>query len=154
MGVFDESICDCCVCPMQCVLEQLEGQLVGLRTTAGNFDAILDNVNNFIVNYTDGVSSNRNLAISQIIAFEFDPELNPNGIRLKPLKNSVGECKCIEDPITNLLNSLKGKEEVEIIFLNGSISGIITNVGNGVVLVGDNVIISTCNIIIVTPIPT
>ncbi|NBI28252.1 hypothetical protein [Chengkuizengella marina] len=25
MGVFDESICDCCVCPMQCVLEQLIG---------------------------------------------------------------------------------------------------------------------------------
>ncbi|MDP5275056.1 hypothetical protein [Chengkuizengella axinellae] len=23
MGVFDKTICDCCVCPMQCVMQQL-----------------------------------------------------------------------------------------------------------------------------------
>ena len=32
MGHFDETICNCCVCPMQCVLEQLVGEAVEIET--------------------------------------------------------------------------------------------------------------------------
>ncbi|NDI35451.1 hypothetical protein [Chengkuizengella sediminis] len=54
MGNFDKSICDCCVCPMQCVLEQLEGQQISrVDTPVGSQNnVLLNSVEDFIA-FTD-----------------------------------------------------------------------------------------------------
>ncbi|MDP5273242.1 hypothetical protein [Chengkuizengella axinellae] len=52
MGVFDESKCDCCVCPMQCVLEQLVGEEVGILTPTFVGGTTLNQVEDFIA-FTD-----------------------------------------------------------------------------------------------------
>ncbi|MDP5274466.1 hypothetical protein [Chengkuizengella axinellae] len=55
MGVFDESKCDCCVCPMQCVIEQLVGlgDVIGIATpTFVISNVTINKVKDFIV-FTD-----------------------------------------------------------------------------------------------------
>ncbi|NBI31215.1 hypothetical protein [Chengkuizengella marina] len=56
MGVFDESKCDCCVCPMQCVLEQLIGRedILLYTTVSVKGVATITGVTNFIVSTTVG----------------------------------------------------------------------------------------------------
>ncbi|MDP5275096.1 hypothetical protein [Chengkuizengella axinellae] len=59
MGVFDESICDCCVCPMQCVLEQMVniGEVGILTQTFAEEEVIINQVKDFIA-FTNSDLSN------------------------------------------------------------------------------------------------
>ncbi|MFS1511371.1 hypothetical protein VQL36_02890 [Chengkuizengella sp. SCS-71B] len=157
MGHFAKSICDCCVCPMKCILMQLMEQQITvdfLRTTFGqiNISFTIDRIEDFIV-FTD----QGNIAICQIVALGFNMEAD---IKLKPIrKNFVGECACCEDPMTNLLNSMKGQK---ISIPSSTITeATIADVGEGIVLLKDlltNIgvgfdlgIASTCALDIVAP---
>ncbi|NDI34682.1 hypothetical protein [Chengkuizengella sediminis] len=142
MGHFDKSLCDCCVCPMECVLKQLIGKNINVSVLFGS-EVILvpvkvERVENFIL-FTD----NGDFAIHSIIAvsMDFDPQ-----IQLKPIEKNIGECACIEDPMTSLLNS-KINQNVNIVGLDA----IILKVGEGIVLAKGEIdgmtlffIISTC----------
>ncbi|MDP5275656.1 hypothetical protein [Chengkuizengella axinellae] len=134
MGQFDKTICDCCVCPMQCVLEQLIGQFVGIITTREGNELTINNVDDFTVFATDGANQNYSIPICNVSAvFSIPISLQ---IELKPSRTNVkGECSCCEDPTNRLLNTLSRSQELEFTFLNGSTSGFIRDIGEGIVLV-------------------
>ncbi|NDI33601.1 hypothetical protein [Chengkuizengella sediminis] len=108
MGHFDRSICNCCVCPMQCALKQLadaQTEITVIVTTLGAIlptapavSFTLTEVKDFIVTTSEGID----IAICQIITVGF--LTLPTDFKLKPIrKDVVGECVCCEDPMTNLL---------------------------------------------------
>ncbi|MFS1513394.1 hypothetical protein VQL36_13250 [Chengkuizengella sp. SCS-71B] len=151
MGVFDKSICDCCVCPMQCVLEQLKGERIriGFLSNQGSFSfsnpTNVNRVENFIL-FTD--SDDYAIHTIDFIILDFVPDPQ---IQLKPIKNSLGECACIEGPMTNLLESRIN----QTVRINRSIEVNIVKVGQGIVSVKDIVasadnfpfgLFSTCSI--------
>ncbi|NDI36349.1 hypothetical protein [Chengkuizengella sediminis] len=139
MGVFDKPKCDCCVCPMQCALEQLvesQTQINVIVTTRGAITIFLGTftlteVKDFIAT----TSLEIDIAICQIITVGF--QTLPTDFKLKPVrKDVVGECACCEDPMTNLLKSKIGQQIS--IPSGGGPSGIISagvkDVGEGIVL--------------------
>ncbi|MFS1511360.1 hypothetical protein VQL36_02835 [Chengkuizengella sp. SCS-71B] len=158
MGVFDKNLCDCCVCPMQCVLEQLVGVGSEIQNVAiifnfagATIDDITD-VNNFNL-FTIRSGSGRRfiIPICQVIGVElFNSQPINLNINLKPVrKDSKGECSCCEDPATDVLKRMIG-ERVNVRFSNASRTGTIMNVGEGIVILSDDpliqTILSTCNI--------
>ncbi|NBI28335.1 hypothetical protein [Chengkuizengella marina] len=152
MGAFDKSICDCCVCPMQCVLEQLVGVGdVNIITPTANNLVIINQVKDLIA-----FTSNGNIPICHITATQFSQKLVPDGIKLKPIKKSKGECDCCEEPITNLANSMIG-EMVEIEFISPfpfPFVDEIINVGEGIVVgrfFNETDIFSSCAITRIIP---
>ncbi|NBI28337.1 hypothetical protein [Chengkuizengella marina] len=139
MGALDRTICDCCVCPMQCVLEQLIDKTVSFfllgTTGAGQFnDATIERVEGFKVFTNKGIVAFHTISF---VILNFEP--NPP-IKVKPTKNDIGECACIEDSTTNLLNSMKKKQVV----ISDSISGTIDNVGEGIILLKDVSFLGSC----------
>ncbi|NDI34655.1 hypothetical protein [Chengkuizengella sediminis] len=133
MGHFDETICDCCVCPMQCVLKQLiREEVVQIETRTDSVNLQITEVKNFIVSgIDDGTGEVVHFPICNISAV-FPRETF--SLELKPIKKSTkGECVCCEDPITNLANSLKG-ETVFIDYIGGGTPAIIRDVGEGIVI--------------------
>lgn len=128
MGFFDESICDCCVCPMQYVLEQLAGKEVDIRFVSGN--PVLTNLNdveNFIA-FTD----QGDFPICNIVAARIEEFIT---INLIPIKKSIGECGCCEDPMTNLANSLE-RQTVVVEIINSGVTNelLIVDVGEGIII--------------------
>ena len=119
------SLCDCCVSPLQSVLQQLVGQTVILATIADPpnhlplfFLFTIIEVNDFLVTVTDGVTTYV-VNISDVIAVGFLPP-GPT-INLLPPVNSGCECDCRERPIRQLLNTLIGST-VNLLVSNGSIA--------------------------------
>ncbi|MFS1514337.1 hypothetical protein VQL36_18195 [Chengkuizengella sp. SCS-71B] len=54
MSFLDDSICKCCVCPMQCVLDQLKGEIVTISTTTGDeLDLTIIDAKDFILSTFD-----------------------------------------------------------------------------------------------------
>ncbi|NDI33542.1 hypothetical protein [Chengkuizengella sediminis] len=156
MGVFDKSVCDCCVCPMQCVLEQLTGVDVAIDTPISRDFTIITSVENFIVSTSDA----GDIPICQITHVDI---LDPTNTiitnvlsALKPIKNSKGKCACCEDPMTNLLRFEIGSL-FAIEFIGGIFGTEILGVGEGIVVGpcsggGSLDIYSTCSITRVIPI--
>ncbi|MFS1513964.1 hypothetical protein VQL36_16185 [Chengkuizengella sp. SCS-71B] len=130
MGVFDKSKCDCCVCPMQCVLEQLVGvQNVTIAApTFASVGVIINQVKNFIA-FTSG----GDIPICQITGVAtLDPTIPVN---LKPIKKSNGECACCEGPIINVAKSLIGQNvEIEFISIGDAVIVKLVDVGEGIVV--------------------
>ncbi|MFS1513387.1 hypothetical protein VQL36_13215 [Chengkuizengella sp. SCS-71B] len=160
MGHFDESICDCCVCPMQCVLEELvEVEGLVIDTPVNNIPTTITGVNDFIASTTDG-----DIPVCQITHVEIinppDTLITTALSALKPIrKNSKGECACCEDPMTNLLKFEIGNTfEVEFIGTTGPFTNEILGVGEGILIGVDSGpslfldIYSTCAITRVIPI--
>ncbi|MFS1514125.1 hypothetical protein VQL36_17010 [Chengkuizengella sp. SCS-71B] len=153
---FDKSICDCCDCPMQFVLEQFRGDVVSILTgTFGPLTIQITKVKNFIVsgiNRSPGMDPNPvHFPICNIRAFT--PLSTTRIPNVKPIqKNTKGKCVCCEDPITNVANALKGKE----VLIPGSPPFIIEKVGEGIVIgifvsppvdpFGSTIIFSSCEI--------
>ncbi|MDP5275566.1 hypothetical protein [Chengkuizengella axinellae] len=141
MGVFQENLCDCCVCPMQCALKQFEGESILVVTTIdliGGVALPVDNVSVQDFNLT-GMNGDNFICfpINQILFFTTQ---TPRPITLKPNKqNAKGNCACIENAATNKFNVN------ELVNMSGLITGIVTNVGEGVVVINDSFIASTCN---------
>ncbi|WP_162037034.1 hypothetical protein [Chengkuizengella sediminis] len=136
MGVFDESICDCCVCPMQCVLEQLIGKEVGINVSSSGVELFviiqIEEVKNFIVSGTDENGVRINFPICKIVSVTPPSEAFP--LNLKPIQKSTkGECVCCEDPITDLANSLSGRKVTIFPFPEDIVT--ICEVGEGIVIV-------------------
>ena len=116
-------LCDCCVSPLQSVLQQLVGQTVILATIADApnvpplfFLFTIIKVNDFLVTVTDGVTTYV-VNISDVIGVGFLPP-GPT-INLLPPVNSGCECDCRERPIRQLLNTLIGST-VNLLVSNGS----------------------------------
>ncbi|MDP5272666.1 hypothetical protein [Chengkuizengella axinellae] len=148
MGVFDESKCDCCVCPMQCVLEQLVNREVGIITPTFQDVGTLNQVKDFIA-FTDFGQ----FPISQIsIAIIFDT-INPINL-IKSNKKNKGECACCEDPITNLAKSMIG-ETVDIDFIGDNFEDTrIIDVGEGIIVSifnGEIYFFSSCKVTLISP---
>ncbi|NDI35633.1 hypothetical protein [Chengkuizengella sediminis] len=147
MSIFGDTKCDCCVCPMQCVLEQLVGEEVSiLIQTTNPVSQVINEVNDFIVFTSQG-----NYPICNVVAV-FVPMPSRN-LRLKPIKKNVGECSCCEAPMTNVLKLLKGKDVfVETLGIVPNILGTVTDVGEGIAVVTGSgtsnfpTVISTCAI--------
>ncbi|NDI35049.1 hypothetical protein [Chengkuizengella sediminis] len=142
MGFFDDSICDCCVYPMQCVLEQLVGETLSSLGTFINIlsDVTIDEVTDFIAFTSEG-----RIPICQITFIRLIPT---EQLKLKPIRKSKGGCACCEDPTTNLLSSFKGKD-VTVIPLPPEgfiLTGTVFDVGEGIVNLNNLFYISTCAI--------
>ncbi|NBI31217.1 hypothetical protein [Chengkuizengella marina] len=140
MGIFDKTKCDCCVCPMQCVLKELEGETVDISTTTNVLNSVtINEVKDFNLFSSEGI-----IPISQITSASILP---PIQVKLKPIRISKGECSCCEDPITKLLSTLIGKV-VEIgIEPNFIVFGTVSEVGQGNVNIENVAYVSTCSII-------
>ena len=117
------SVCDCCITPLQSVLQQLVGQTVILATVADAanvqplfFLLTITKVNDFLVTVTDGVTTFV-VNISDVIGVGF---LSPGPtINLLPPVDSGCECDCRERPIRQLLDTLIGST-VNLLVSNGS----------------------------------
>lgn len=117
------SLCDCCVSPMQFVLQQLVGQNVILSTVADApnvpplfflFDIV--EVNDFLVTVT-GAAGTFVVNISDVTGVGFLPP-GPT-INLLPPVNSGCDCDCRERPIRQLLDTLIGSTVI-LLTINGS----------------------------------
>ncbi|MFS1512552.1 hypothetical protein VQL36_08965 [Chengkuizengella sp. SCS-71B] len=157
MGQFDRTICDCCVCPMQCVIKQLVGQTDVLISTPVSQEAnvTINSVENFIADTDAGIYSICNVtAVSSATL--------GTSTTLKPVRqDKKGACSCCENPATNELNKLVN-QNVAIEFITqvpGNVfqiplEGTILKVGEGIVIlnpacgqnVGNPIAISTCQI--------
>ena len=116
------SLCDCCVSPLQSVLQQLVGQTVILPTIADPpntpffFLYTIIEVNDFLVTVT-GPAGTFVVNISDVIGVAFSP---PGPIiNLLPPANSGCECDCRERPYRQLLSTLIGST-VYLLVSNGS----------------------------------
>ena len=132
------SLCDCCVSPLQSVLQQLVGQTVILPTIADPPNSpffilyTIVEVNDFLVTVT-GAAGTFVVNISDVIGVGFLP---PGPIiNLLPPANSGCECDCRERPFRQLLSTLIGST-VNIIVSNGSTATNFTveQTGLGIVL--------------------
>ncbi|NBI28495.1 hypothetical protein [Chengkuizengella marina] len=155
MGHFDKTKCDCCVCPMQCVLEQFINEEVIILTNFPGPAVIqikINKVENFIVSGLDIADNNIahvsicNIVTATIVTTRKLPDVKPIQ------QNTKGECVCCEDPITNVANSLLGKP----ICITGGVGCdivIIVKVGEGIVIAEDitkrNVVFSSCALSII-----
>ncbi|MDP5275280.1 hypothetical protein [Chengkuizengella axinellae] len=146
MGFFQESICDCCYCPMQFALKQFEGEVVFISTLLDpNIELNLSSVEDFIVFGT--MNGDRAcVPVSEIFSFASMITKPPAGL-VKPIQKSVkGKCGCIEDPMTNKFNV------GDIVSINGSPPLQVNAVGEGIVVVNlldspIHTIISICNVV-------
>ncbi|NBI28328.1 hypothetical protein [Chengkuizengella marina] len=165
MGVIDRTICDCCVCPMQCVMKQLitnqDPEAPIIFTPVSQTRVFINSVDNFIADTNMGFFPVCNVtAVSTILL--------SSSTLLKPVRNDVkGECKCCEDPATKQLTSLGIGAEVTIEFISGPgffaipLTGNILKVGEGIVILKNvvdsagaqvnNIAISTCQITNINP---
>ncbi|NDI37177.1 hypothetical protein [Chengkuizengella sediminis] len=147
MGVFDKTICDCCVGPMQCVLEQLMGKEIIFNTFGGSLCFPIMEVKNFIVSGEVFGGQKATIPICNITTIR-SLEDEQFTVNLKPIqKNIKGECVCCENPITNFTNSLPRGEEVLIRLFDQTVEGTIGDVGQGLVIVEEenqNVAVSSC----------
>ncbi|NDI33225.1 hypothetical protein [Chengkuizengella sediminis] len=160
--MFEKTICDCCACPIQRVCEQLIGEEgVSIRSDGGGFDIIIQEAKNFIVS---GPSTDMfNPGILHISSSTINSVTFPSSIEidLKPIQNnSKGECICLENPMTNLANSLLNKEFVSIQGIILELEEVvICKVGKGVMIVkekDDNenfIAVSTCKVSTITELP-
>jgi hypothetical protein len=105
------SVCDCCVSPMQNVLEQLIGVTVILSTVADapNVQPLLTNVtinevNDFLVTVVDEATNTTSIvSIADVTAVLFSPGTE---ITLDAPMNFPGECDCRERPLRELFDTL------------------------------------------------
>ncbi|NDI35785.1 hypothetical protein [Chengkuizengella sediminis] len=149
MGQFDRTICDCCVCPMQCVMQQLVGQTdVQIITPVSNeFNITILSVDNFIADTSAGFYAICNVTAVRSDTLGIDTTLKPVRLDVK------GECSCCEDPATNEFIKLINQEVgIEFISFGSGISqGTVLNVGEGIVISDDgggggSIAISTCQV--------
>ncbi|NBI31211.1 hypothetical protein [Chengkuizengella marina] len=163
MGAFHRTTCDCCVCPMQCVMKQLEdrGPIIISTTVSQEFN-LIKSVENFIADTLDG-------EIPEFFPVCKVTAVGSNALDittdLKPLRRDIkGKCNCCEDPTTNELVSLGIGTEVSVEFVTQTpgdrfrvpLTGNILSFGEGIVILdnvsdgeGDelpNFAISTCQI--------
>ncbi|MDP5276256.1 hypothetical protein [Chengkuizengella axinellae] len=158
MSVFDKTICDCCVCPMQCVLKALERQEVELFTRSEGFIGVtISRVEDFIVFTEEGGK----FAICNITAVSIAPSaFTP--FPLKPIQtNNKGLCACCEEPMTNVARSrMREGQPFDIEFISSpeavpAPGVLIQQVGEGIVfgLVVENtpMFFSTCAMTRISP---
>ncbi|SCM93638.1 Uncharacterized protein BWINRASL_01624 [Bacillus mycoides] len=119
-------LCNCCVSPMQNVLQQLIGQTVILGTIADQPNTIprfylftITSVNNFLVTVTNGTTFYV-VNISDVIGVGFLPPGPP--ITLLSSADSGCECDCRERPIRQVLDIRIGST-VDLVLSNGSTTG-------------------------------
>ncbi|WP_160645129.1 hypothetical protein [Chengkuizengella marina] len=131
MGAYDRSICDCCVCPMKCILEQLIGEeSVFIVTDKTALTGTLLEVKDFIAFLEMAPDSINRYPMNQIFAVFIEGQFD---FKIKPIRKDIGECSCTEEPTTRLANNLVN-ETVDIIAGAAAVTGKITKVGEGIVI--------------------
>ncbi|MDP5275569.1 hypothetical protein [Chengkuizengella axinellae] len=142
MRFFQESICDCCFCPMQCALKEFIQEEVNIFTLFGNISPLVVNiftVEDFIVMGTSANGEEIIIPVSKILYFN---PVQSKQINLKPIQRNIkGTCTCLEDSITS---KFKINETVNV----GRLQGVVRAVGEGVVILNNEAgqnIVSTCN---------
>ncbi len=114
----DESVCDCCVGPMQDVLTQLIGAVVRIGTidnSSGSFpSATIIDVNDFIVVIRQGANTYA-LPICLVSGVE-------GGTRVRDLvlisptgDEGGGECFCCERPVREFFDSILSSDQVDML---------------------------------------
>jgi len=138
-GEAEGCLCDCCVTPMQNVLQQLIGETVIILTVADtpNTEPSLSmvtptSVNDFLAFVTDGVT-NSVVTTADVIATGFIPP-GPRIILIPPIDSGC-ECDCRERPLRVLFNTLIGAR-VSIKVSNGSLAEnfLVEGTGLGIVI--------------------
>ncbi|NDI35109.1 hypothetical protein [Chengkuizengella sediminis] len=132
MGFSDESICDCCIYPMQSMLEQVVGQTMSIvafpQYLFGGITLI--KVNNFIA-FFDVSGTIVEFPIHKIVALQI---AKPFDFNLKPIRKSEGECSYSKEIINSAKSKIGG--ETFIIALT-SFMGIVRNVGEGMIILSE-----------------
>ncbi|NBI28253.1 hypothetical protein [Chengkuizengella marina] len=144
---FNRTFCDCCVCPMKSVCEQLIDCEVNICTISAFLGGVkISDVEDFNVIGTLG-GTPICIPISRITGIFVSPSKT---INLKPIKKDVkGECACIEESATN---KFEKEKSVEVIFpCEGQrrCEGTVNQVGEGIVIVSspsEQCILSTCQV--------
>ncbi|MDP5273653.1 hypothetical protein [Chengkuizengella axinellae] len=157
--MFDKTLCDCCVCPMQCICQQLAE--LGIEVTIFsreqrfNFFEIQEAKNFIVTGLQSGETMQSFLPTANISYIEIDETVSFNLKQIQ--KNIKGECACAEDPITNVAQSLIN-ETVAICIQadDGDLEVIICDVGEGIVIAKEvngtpMYAISSCAITGITP---
>ncbi|NDI33151.1 hypothetical protein [Chengkuizengella sediminis] len=150
MGAFDKTICDCCVCPMECVLKQLEELSIPLVNIIDS--SLMDNISNATIQAVEDFvlfTNNGNVPIHSIFSVGFDSASDPLTLK-QPKNDKKGKCACIEDPATNMLKNMIGSFAV----ISNTIAGTVSRVGEGILIlenaadslggVYDFAVVSTC----------
>jgi hypothetical protein len=161
----ETSVCDCCVSPLQNVLQQLIGEMVILPTIADPpnetpilFLVTINEVNDFLVTVTNEITNITSVvSIADLLGVAFLP--GPD-IELEPPVDFTGECACREIPLRQLFDTLIGST-VDIRLSQGSVAANFTvdRTGLGIVIgdlpIDDETIItaaiSLCKITQVNP---
>ncbi|WP_051314614.1 hypothetical protein [Alteribacter aurantiacus] len=106
------SVCDCCVFPMQSILEQLVNQVVTISTDSDQpnmapllTDVTITSVNDFLVT-VEGESGTSVVSIADVLVVAFEPGTD---IQLEPPVDFPGECNCQERPLRELFDALIGQ---------------------------------------------
>jgi hypothetical protein len=122
----ETSICDCCVSPLQNVLQQLIGEMVILPTIADPpneppllFLVTINDVNDFLVTVTNEITATTSVvSIADLLGVAFLP--GPD-IELEPPVDFPGECACRERPLRQLFDTLIGST-VDVRLSQGSVA--------------------------------
>ncbi len=146
------SLCDCCVEPMQDVLEQLVGRVVRIGTTdtsSGLYPSatILD-VDDFIVTIRQG--SNTIALPICLVAGVQAPQVQNIQLLEPPVDEAGGECDCCERPLREFFEGIS-KADVDVLgtAFNNLTNVLILDTGEGIVKVRNNnnfIALSLCKI--------
>ena len=125
-------------------------QLINRNVSIFNLDNVrTGTITGFVSNggYIVVLNNNIFIPICHIVTIE---NLTQFPLTFPSVEPSTGTCSCCEDPVTNLLNQNRGRNVTintsSIAPLFTPVSGIITDVGEGLVEISDRFIISTCEI--------
>ncbi|WP_051314615.1 hypothetical protein [Alteribacter aurantiacus] len=106
------SVCDCCVQPMQAILEQLRGVEVILPTVADQvneppllFIVTIEEVNDFLVTVRDAFDVISIVSIHDTLGVAYIRGTGPE-VQLEPPVNLPGECNCQERALREEFNGL------------------------------------------------
>ena len=145
------SICDCCVEPMQYVLEQLIGRVVRIGTTdtsSGTYpSATILAVNDYIVTIRQGANT---IALPICLVVGVQNAQVRNVLLLPPPLSSEGKCDCCERPLRDFFNGIT-TADVDALgpAFNNLTNTQILETGEGIVKLQDNnafIALSLCKV--------
>ncbi|ASF38921.1 hypothetical protein CEH05_07260 [Halobacillus halophilus] len=144
-------LCDCCVDPMQYVLEQLIGRVVRIGTTdtsSGTYPSatILD-VNDYIITIRQGANT---IALPICLVVGVQNAQVQNVLLLPPPLSNEGECDCCERPLRELFDGITTADVDALGQAFNNLSNTqILETGEGIVKLRDNnafIALSLCKV--------
>ncbi|WP_214484632.1 hypothetical protein [Bacillus sp. SM2101] len=111
------TLCDCCIIPLQNVCVQIMQQEldVNVVTQSGGATGIITSVKNFIIDVDDGAGNIEIVPLCLVSAIEGFMEEDFDNLSISVSVGSSGICACCEDPITIRLKSIKTAESINLL---------------------------------------